>query len=160
MKLVSKEDRLPLENQLKKTKRIFTLCTIVFIVVAVTNLYLSHYEYFWNMMLNILLTVAYGSYVVYYLTALLPYRKAKCKFFTDWDNGIVSDEFVEVVDQNLTYITKNGLHYYEVNAVVTIKEKRVPRQLLLFDNNPLPTGKLFVKTFGNVVLEYKVHHEN
>lgn len=160
MTLISKADRYPFERQLKRTKRIFAISTIAFFVVAVVNMVTADYEYFWRMLFNVLLTVGYGAYAVYYVTALLPYRKAKCRFFTDWDNGRVVEETVEVVDQTLTAVTKNGLHYYEANVVVCINGKRTPRQLLLADNEPLPTGRLFVRLFSNVVLEYKVCDEN
>ncbi len=159
MTLISKDDRYPLENQLKRTKNIFVVCTVVFLIVAIANMVTANYDYFVNLLLNVLFTVIYGFYAVYYFTALLPYRKAKCQFFSDWDNGVVNDEFVEIIDQKLLSVTKNRLHYYEINAIVTINGKPTQRQLLLTYNEPLPIGKLFIKSFSNVVIEYKVYHE-
>lgn len=159
MKLISKEDRLSPENQLKRTKIVFTVCTIAFFVIAITNMVTATYEYFGNLIFNVLLTIIYGWYAVYYFSALLPYRKAKYRFFVDWDNGMENNELVEIVDQSLTKITKNKLCYYQANAVITINGKRMQRQLLLADRNPLPIGKMYVKSFNNVVLEYNLYHE-
>ncbi len=159
MSFPTKQDGVLARKELSRSKKIFALVTVAFFAVAIGNLSLSHYEYFWSMMFNIVLTAVYGSYCVYYFTALYPFRAAKCKFFADWESGYTRKEIVRIVDDQLEYVTREHLHYYAMTAKITVNTKQMDRQLLLVDARPLPKGELVVTTLANVVLEYEVHHE-
>ncbi len=160
MSFPTKQDGAAARKALARSKRIFAGCTAVFFAAAIGNLLLSDYRYVWNLLLNIVLTTVYGAYCVYYLTALYPYRAAKCKFFADWDNGYTRKEIVRIVDDQLEYVTREHLSYYAMTAKITVNTKQMDRQLLLVEAVPLPKGKLIVTTLANVVLEYEVCHED
>ncbi len=159
MSFPTKQDGYRAQQELSRSKGIFLLATAVFFVTTIGNLLLSHYEYVWNLLLNIVLTVVYGAYCVYYLTSLYPFLRAKCKFFADWESGYTRKEIVRIVDDHLEYVTREHLHYYAMTAKITVNTKQMDRQLLLVDAIPLPKGELMVTTLANVVLEYEVRHE-
>lgn len=158
MKLVDDNQRRIAKRQYTLTVAVFVSCTVLFVTATTAILLLSNWEYLGSMLGNIALTIVYGGYLVYFTSALLPARRSRYRFFVNLDNGTVSAEIVYVEDNTATpALDKYG--FYQINARVIIDAEYNDIKLFLYNKVNIPTGKLTVKLFSKVVLEYEVANE-
>ena len=144
-------------NKYQKNKErslfIFLILSVCWLTITLSLLLISKRPYLVYLLINILITILYGFYGVYFFSIIYKLKKETVNFLKKIDNGIIEKEYAVYVkkleDEKIGNLV---IHVYMFNSLDG-KE----RKLRCFDNIEFNNGKYYLETKLDYIISFEAY---
>ena len=132
---------------------IFLILGVCWLTITLSLLLISKRPYLIYLLINIIITILYGFYAVYFFSIIYKLKKETVNFLKKIDNGIIEKEyavyFKKLDDEKIGNLV---IHVYMFNSLDG-KE----RKLRCFDNIEFNNGKYYLETKLDYIISFEAY---